>query len=210
MNKKGILVCISGFSGAGKGTVLNLLIKKYEQYALSISATSRKPRKGEQEGVHYFYKTKQEFEQLIAENKLIEYAQYVDNYYGTPSDYVFSKMEEGKDVILEIEIQGALQVKEKYPETVLIFIMPPSAAQLKERLEQRGTEDAATIAARLKRAAEEAHYCRSYDYVIINDDLKECLEELHQVIQAQHGRACQNADFIEKIKNDLKVFVKGE
>lgn len=135
MNKKGILVCISGFSGAGKGTVLNLLIKKYEQYALSISATSRKPRKGEQEGVHYFYKTKQEFEQLIAENKLIEYAQYVDNYYGTPSDYVFSKMEEGKDVILEIEIQGALQVKEKYPETVLIFIMPPSAAQLKERLE---------------------------------------------------------------------------
>lgn len=210
MNKKGILVCISGFSGAGKGTVLNLLIKKYEQYALSISATSRKPRKGEQEGVHYFYKTKQEFEQLIAENKLIEYAQYVDNYYGTPSDYVFSKMEEGKDVILEIEIQGALQVKEKYPETVLIFIMPPSAAQLKERLEQRGTEDAATITARLKRAAEEAHYCRSYDYVIINDDLKECLEELHQVIQAQHGRACQNADFIEKMKNDLKVFVKGE
>ena len=172
---KGILVVVSGFSGAGKGTIMKELMKQYDNYALSISATSRAPREGEVEGREYFFKTKEEFEQLISEGKFIEYAQYVNNYYGTPSDYVFSQMEQGKDVILEIEIQGALQVKEKYPNTLLVFVTPPTAEELKRRLVGRGTEDMATIEARLHRANEEAEYMNHYDYIVVNDNLEVCV-----------------------------------
>ena len=133
MSKKGILAIISGFSGAGKGTVVNRLLEK-ESYAVSISATTRKPRTGEVDGQNYFFRTKDEFEKMIANDQLIEYAEYVGNYYGTPKDYVFKKLDEGFDVILEIEMQGALKVKEKFPETALIFITPPSADELKKRL----------------------------------------------------------------------------
>ena len=139
MSKKGILAIISGFSGAGKGTVVNRLLEK-ESYAVSISATTRKPRTGEVDGQNYFFRTKDEFEKMIANEQLIEYAEYVGNYYGTPKDYVFKKLDEGFDVILEIEMQGALKVKEKFPETALIFITPPSADELKKRLVGRGTE----------------------------------------------------------------------
>ena len=128
MSKRGVLVVISGFSGVGKGTVVKKMMEDYEQYALSISATTRNPREGEQEGVHYFYKTREEFEQMIEEDALIEYACYVNNYYGTPKAYVEEQLEKGKDVILEIELQGALEVKKKFPETLLLFIAPPSAA----------------------------------------------------------------------------------
>ena len=141
MSKKGILAIISGFSGAGKGTVVNRLLEK-ESYAVSISATTRKPRTGEVDGQNYFFRTKDEFEKMIANDQLIEYAEYVGNYYGTPKDYVFKKLDEGFDVILEIEMQGALKVKEKFPETALIFITPPSADELKKRLVGRGTERA--------------------------------------------------------------------
>lgn len=137
MSKKGILAIISGFSGAGKGTVVNRLLEK-ESYAVSISATTRKPRTGEVDGQNYFFRTKDEFEKMIANEQLIEYAEYVGNYYGTPKDYVFKKLDEGFDVILEIEMQGALKVKEKFPETALIFITPPSADELKKRLVGRG------------------------------------------------------------------------
>ena len=139
MTKKGILTVISGFSGAGKGTIVRELVDRYG-YAVSISATTRDPRAGEQDGVHYFFKTKEEFEQMIADGALIEYASYVDNYYGTPKDYVMQKLEQGIDVILEIEMQGALKVKERFPEVSLIFITPPDAKVLRERLEGRGTE----------------------------------------------------------------------
>src|SRR5699024_2738358 len=138
--QKGILTVLSGFSGAGKGTVLRRLLEKYDNYALSISATTRGPREGEENGREYFFKTREEFEKMIAKDELIEYAMYVNNYYGTPKAYVQEQLAEGKDVILEIEVQGALKVKEKFPDTPLIFITPPTASELKRRLTDRGTE----------------------------------------------------------------------
>ena len=140
MANRGILVVVSGFSGAGKGTLMKHLLEKYDNYALSISATTRAPREGEEHGREYFFHTKQEFEELILQDALIEYAQYVENYYGTPKAYVEKQLEAGKDVILEIEIQGALKVKEKFPDTLLLFVTPPSAEELKRRLINRGTE----------------------------------------------------------------------
>ena len=151
-NGQGILVVVSGFSGAGKGTLMKALLEKYHNYALSISATTRSPREGEQDGREYFFVTRDKFESMIEEKELIEYAQYVNNYYGTPRQYVFQQMADGKDVILEIEIQGALKIKERFPEALLLFVMPPSADELKHRLTSRGTETADVIAARLHRA----------------------------------------------------------
>ena len=140
MREKGILIVVSGFSGSGKGTIMKELLKQYDNYALSISATTRNPRPGEEDGREYFFKTVEDFEKMIAKEELIEYARYVDNYYGTPRAYVEEQLEAGKDVILEIEIQGALKVKEKFPDTLLLFVTPPSAEELKSRLVGRGTE----------------------------------------------------------------------
>lgn len=211
MEKKGILCVVSGFSGAGKGTLMKALLEKYPgQYALSVSATTRSPREGEQEGVSYFYKTKEEFKQMIAEDALIEYAKYVEHYYGTPRAYVEEHLAAGRDVILEIEIQGALKVKEKFPETVLLFVTPPSAGELKARLVGRGTEDMATIEARLARACEESEGMELYDHIVINDELGTCVEELHEIIQSEHHRTSHNINFINKIREELKCFSKGE
>ena len=149
---KGILLVISGFAGTGKGTLVQELLKRYDNYALSVSATTRDPRPGEEDGVHYFFKTKEEFEQMIQEKKLIEYACYVGNYYGTPKEYVQEQLENGKDVILEIEIQGALKIKEQFPETLLLFMVPPSAQVLEDRLRGRGTETEEVLQKRLRRA----------------------------------------------------------
>ena len=149
MENKGKLVVISGFSGAGKGTLMKALMKEYgDSYALSVSATTRNPRPGEMDGVDYFFVTKDKFEQMIAEDALIEYAQYVGNYYGTPKEYVQQQLDLGKNVILEIEIQGALKIKEKFPDTVLMFVTAPNANELKNRLVGRGTETPEVIAAR--------------------------------------------------------------
>lgn len=211
MENKGILCVVSGFSGAGKGTVMKALLEKYpSRYALSVSATTRAPREGEKEGVAYFFKTQEEFQRMIEEDALIEYAGYVDHYYGTPRAYVESEMEAGRDVILEIEIQGALKVKEKFPETVLIFIMPPTAEELKRRLVGRGTEDMATIEARLARAFEEAAGMEQYDYIVVNDSLETCVEELHQIMLSEHHRTGRNIEDIYKIREELKGFSKGE
>ena len=150
--EKGIIVIISGFSGAGKGTVMKKLLSEYDDYALSISATTRAPRPGEAEGREYFFKTVDEFKKMINKDELIEYAQFVGNYYGTPKAYVEQKLNEGKDVILEIDLQGAMIIKEKMPDVTLVFITPPSASELKNRLVGRGTEDMDTINARLKQA----------------------------------------------------------
>ena len=149
---KGILVVVSGFSGAGKGTVMKRLLEKYNDYALSISVTTRNPRPGEEDGREYFFRTKEEFEKLIKEDALIEYAQYVENYYGTPRSYVEEQLQAGKNVILEIEIQGAMKVKEKIPEALLVFVTPPTVEELEKRLKGRGTETAQVIAERLARA----------------------------------------------------------
>lgn len=205
---KGILVVVSGFSGAGKGTVMKELMRRYDNYALSVSVTTRAPRPGEEDGREYFFRTKEEFEQLIREDALIEYAGYVDNYYGTPRFYVEQKLEEGKDVILEIEIQGAMKVKEKNPETLLVFVTPPTVEELKRRLEGRGTEKADVIASRLSRAAEEAEGMDAYDYILINDDLDECVERMHALIQSEHFRMSRNTEFINRIKEESKAFNK--
>ncbi|MBQ2745958.1 MAG: guanylate kinase [Lachnospiraceae bacterium] len=210
MKERGVLVIVSGFSGAGKGTVMKALMGKYDNYALSISATTRAPRTGEENGREYFFKSVEEFEKMIAQDQLIEYANYVGNYYGTPKAYVESKLDEGKDVILEIELQGAMKVKEKMPDTVLIFITPPTAEELKNRLVGRGTEDEATINARLRRASEEAGYMEKYDYLLINDDLDTCVRELHELIQSEHWKVSRNIDRINFIREDVKIFSEGE
>lgn len=204
MNKKGILIVVSGFSGAGKGTLMKEIMKQYDNYALSISATTRAPREGEVHGKEYFFSTVDEFEKMIANNELIEYAKYVDNYYGTPRAYVEQKLEEGKDVILEIEIQGALKVKEKFPETLLLFVTPPTVEELRRRLIGRGTETMEVIENRMKRAVEESEDMDQYDYLVINDDLQTCVREMHQIIQEEHKRTFRNIDFIEQIKRELK------
>ena len=204
MIHKGILIVVSGFSGAGKGTIMKELLKKYDNYALSISATTRGPREGEVDGREYFFKTREEFEKMIAKDELIEYAMYVNNYYGTPKAYVEEQLNAGRDVILEIEIQGALKVKEKFPETLLLFVTPPTAEILKNRLVGRGTETMDVIEQRMKRACEEAEGMEKYDYYVVNDVLEDCVEHVHQIIQAEHSRSYRNIEFAEHIKRDLK------
>ena len=203
MNKEGILIVVSGFSGAGKGTIMKALLERYDNYALSISATTRNPRPGEEEGKAYFFKTTEEFEKMIAKDDLIEYAMYVGNY-GTPKAYVEEQLCAGKDVILEIEIQGALKVKEKFPNTLLLFVTPPSAEELRKRLEGRGTETQEVIDGRMKRAIEEAEYMDQYDYLVVNDELDVCVEEMHHLIQGEHERCFRNQTFIEHMKRELK------
>lgn len=210
MDKKGILIVISGFSGAGKGTLVKALLKKYDNYALSISMTTRKPREGERDGVEYFFTDRERFEETIRQNGLIEYAQYCDNYYGTPRAYVERQMEAGNNVILEIEIQGALKIKEQFPESLLIFITPPSGAELKRRLVSRGTESSDVVARRLARAAEESEGMEAYDYIVVNDDLDVCVEEVHQLVEASRRAPVRSGAFIEEIRNELKAFSKGE
>lgn len=202
--KKGILIVVSGFSGAGKGTLMKKLMQDYDNYALSISATTRQPRVGEEDGREYFFRTKEEFEKMIARDELIEYARYVENYYGTPKQYVMEQLEAGKDVILEIEIQGALKVKKKFPDTLLLFVTPPSAEELRKRLIGRGTETMEVIEQRMQRAIEESDGMESYDYYVINDDLDTCVDEVHRIIQAEHSRSTRNHAFADKIKRDLK------
>lgn len=206
MNKKGILVVVSGFSGAGKGTVMKELLGRYGNYALSVSVTTRNPRPGEEDGREYFFRTREEFETLIREDALIEYARYVDNYYGTPRSYVEEKLSEGRDVILEIEIQGAMKIKEKIPEALLVFVTPPSVDELKKRLEGRGTESLDDIASRMRRAGEEAEGMDAYDYILVNDDLDECVERMHQIIMSEHFRTARNTAFVQKIKEETKAF----
>lgn len=212
-DQRGILAVISGFSGAGKGTLVKEIFSTYEkEYSLSISATTRKPREGEVDGVQYFFIDREVFEQRIQENQFLEYAQYVDNYYGTPKDFVFGKLNQGISVILEIEMQGALKVKEQYPETVLIFVTPPTAEELEARLRGRGTETEDVIQSRLARAAEEAVYMDKYDYIVLNEDGKvaECAAKLHHIIETEKKRTMYNGQLIHDLTADLAKYKKGE
>ena len=208
MNHRGLLVVVSGFSGVGKGTLVKKLVTECDNYALSVSMTTRKPREGEIDGVSYFFVDHDTFEQTIAQDGLVEYASYVGNYYGTPKAYVEEQLEAGKDVILEIEIQGALKVKEKFPDTLLLFVTPPSAKELKNRLIGRGTETMDVIESRLARAVEEAEGIESYDYLVVNDVLEDCVEEVHQIIQNEHYRVNRNESAIQEMRNELKAFSK--
>ena len=205
MKKKGMLAVISGFSGAGKGTLMKKLMDNYDNYSLSISATTRAPRPGERDGVDYFFVTRERFLEMIKNDELLEYAQYVDNYYGTPKAYVEAEMKKGKDVILEIEIQGALKIRAKYPESVLIFITTPTAEELKKRLMHRGTESEEVIKRRLERAALEAVGVEAYDYILVNDDLDKTIKHLNYLIQDQHMRASQQLEFLEQFQKELRT-----
>lgn len=204
MNNKGFLIVISGFSGAGKGTVVKRLVEKYG-YSLSISATTRAPREGEENGREYYFKTEEEFQNLIDYNGFIEWAQYVDNYYGTPRKFVEQEMAEGRDVILEIEVQGAMNVKEQYPDAILIFITAPSAGILKERLQGRGTESAEVVEKRMKRAAVESEDIREYDYIVVNDEIEQCVNDVNSIIVGKKCLLENNIQFIEDIKRELKA-----
>lgn len=207
---KGVLTVVSGFSGAGKGTVMKRLIQKYDDYALSISVTTRKPREGERDGIEYFFKTKEEVETMIENDEFLEYARYVDNYYGTPRFYVEEMLAKGKNVILEIEIQGAMQIKAKNPEAVLVFVTPPSFEELRNRLVGRGTETADVIESRLRRASEEAEGMPSYDYILVNDQVEDCVDRLHQIILSERAKAQRNEEFINTIRQDARIFMKGD
>lgn len=210
ITEKGVLTVLSGFSGTGKGTVVKELLRRHEQYALSVSATTRAPREGEVHGREYYFLTTEEFEQMIGEGAFYEYARYVDHYYGTPKAFVEEQLQKGKNVILEIEIQGALEIKRQNSDCLLIFLIPPSAEELKARLAGRGTESEDVIMARLRRAVDEAEGVEAYDYILENNDLEECVNRLHGLIQSAHSRAGTKLDQVNRIREDLKAMVKGE
>lgn len=209
--RQGMVAVLSGFSGAGKGTIMKHLLDEYPgRYNLSISATTRSPRTGETDGVEYFFKTKEEFEKMIAEDAFLEYASFNGNYYGTPRAYVEELTKEGKDVLLEIEVQGALQVRKIFPDAVLLFVTPPSADALKERLVGRGTETGEEIRNRLDISSRESLLMEKYDYLIVNDDLDEAVQTVHDIIESE-GRKCgRNRLNIEEMQKELKKFAKGE
>ena len=209
MKEKGILIVLSGFSGAGKGTLVKKLLQTHDDYALSISMTTRNPREGERDGVEYFFRTKEQFEENIRQDGFIEYACYCGNYYGTPKKYVEEQLEAGRNVILEIEIQGALKVKEQFPESLLMFVTPPTAAELQRRLIGRGTETEEVIMQRLARASEESEGIEAYDYIVVNDDLDVCVEELHCLVNAARRAPVRRDAFIKEIREELKGFAKG-
>ena len=207
---KGSLIVVSGFSGAGKGTIMKKLVSETEAFALSISMTTRAPREGEQHGKEYYFVTKEVFEETIANDGLVEYACYCGNYYGTPKSYVDEMLSAGKNVLLEIEMQGAMKIKERFPEAVLLFVMPPSAKVLYERLVGRGTETKEVIDKRMARAVEESQGIEQYDYIVVNDDLDTCVEEVKAIVAASANAAVRNREFIELVRGELSSLVKGE
>ena len=191
-NDKGLLLVISGPSGTGKGTVCKRLLEKNDNIFLSVSATTRKPREGEIDGVSYHFYDEDKFRNLIAKNQFIEWAAFCDNYYGTPKAPVVENIENGRDVMLEIEIEGAMKVRAKHPEGVYIFLFPPSIEVLEERLKGRGTETDEVIAKRLARAKEEFKMCTKYNYYVVNDDLEKAVEEIEAIIVAEKARKERN------------------
>ncbi|MCI8956393.1 MAG: guanylate kinase [Eubacterium sp.] len=206
--KKGKLLVISGFSGVGKGTVVNYLKEHNDNYKISVSVTTRNPRENEINGIHYHFITNEQFENMITENKLLEYAGYVDHYYGTPKEFVEESLEKGNDVILEIETKGALQVKENKPDAILIFILPPSAEELKNRLVGRQTETEHVINERLKKAAEETDNIEKYDYYVLNDEVDKCAQHIENI--KNNNPQSLDLDFVNQIKSEVLMFAKGD
>lgn len=189
LNERGLLVVISGPSGVGKGTIRKALFNIPDNnFCYSVSMTSRKPRQGEVDGADYFFVTREEFEQRIKENRFLEYAEFVGEYYGTPTDYVETQLSKGKEVIVEIEVQGALQVREKMPEAVFVFIVPPSKQALLDRLTKRGTENSADIQKRVDKAEREYHLAYKYDYIVVNDDVENAADRIYAIIRAEHAK----------------------
>ncbi|AKS37991.1 guanylate kinase [Anoxybacillus gonensis] len=203
MKERGLLIVLSGPSGVGKGTVRKALFSQPDiQLQYSISVTTRKPREGEVDGVDYFFKTREQFEQMIRQNELLEWAEYVGNYYGTPIDYVEKTLQEGKDVFLEIEVQGAMQVRKVFPEALFIFLAPPSLSELRKRIEMRGTESEDLIRDRLQAAKEELEMMDAYDYVVENDQVELACERIKAIVMAEH---CRRERVAQRYKKMLEV-----
>ena len=196
---EGLLVVISAPSGGGKGTILKELFAKDDNLVLSVSATTRSPRPGEEHGKQYYFLQKEEFEELISQGKMLEYAQYVGNYYGTPRESVEQWMAQGKDVVLEIEVQGGAQIKKLMPGCVSIFILPPSMEVLEKRLRDRGTEEDATVRKRLEKAREEIPHAKDYDYVVFNDRLEDAVEDLRAILRAEKRKYHRNETAVERV-----------
>ena len=207
MKDKGTLVVISGFSGAGKGTVSKALVEKFG-YSLSVSATTRQPREGEQDGREYYFKSEDDFLRLIDYNGFIEYAQYVDHYYGTPRKFVEDELEAGHVVILEIEVQGAMKIKEQYPDAILLFITAPSIEVLKNRLIGRGTETAEVVENRMRRAAEEAESIEQYEFIVSNEEgkLEDCMNTIHSIIESESCRITKRQEFVASLREGLEEY----
>lgn len=186
MSTKGLLIVLSGPSGVGKGTVCSALRGQVPDLVYSVSATTRKPRMGEVDGVNYFFKEREQFLSMIENDQLLEFAEYVGNYYGTPRDFVEETIAKGKDIILEIEVQGALKVREKFPEGIFIFLTPPSLDELKDRIVGRGTENQATIDHRMSVAVDEMELIRHYDYAVVNDEINHACKRIESIIIAEH------------------------
>ena len=196
---KGTLVVFSGPSGCGKDTILQKYLDGREDVFLSISATTRSPRPGEVDGVNYFFLSEEQFKKKIAHDGMLEYACYCGNYYGTPRDSVYQKLDAGIDVILEIEVQGALQIKERCPEAAMIFVMPPSMEELRSRLVGRGTEDMETVEKRLSQAREEMKAAPQYDYIIVNNTIEQAAEDLHAVLRSQRLKTENQKEFLNEV-----------
>lgn len=203
---KGLLIVMSGFSGAGKGTLMKRLLSDYDDYCFSVSMTTRAPREGEVDGKDYFFVDRDTFEKTIKENGLVEYAEYCGNYYGTPKAYVDKQLKAGKCVILDIEVQGAKQIKKKFPDTLMVFVTPPSIEVLLKRLRARGTETEEVIMQRIKRAKEEAKSIDAYEFLVINDDLDTAVEDMHKMVMSARFATSRNTGFIEEIKNELSTY----
>ncbi len=207
MTQRGVLTVLSGFSGVGKGAVTKRLLEKYDGYALSVSVTTRAPRPGEQDGREYYFRSEEEFQRMIEEDELIEYASFCGHYYGSPRSYVEEQLSLGHDVILEIEIQGARRIRRLFPDALLLFLMPPDAKTLLDRLTFRDTEEKAVIAERLRRAAAEAEGIEEYDYVLVNKEnqLEECVDSMHALIGCEHWKVNRNLPFINEVREEIKA-----
>ncbi len=204
LNRKGLLLVVSGPSGAGKGTICKALLNKNDQIKLSVSATTRKPRNGEVHGVNYFFIEKEEFTKMIENGGFLEYAQIYDNFYGTPKAAIIECLEKGQDVILEIEMQGARQIKEVYPEGVFIFVLPPSLEELKSRIVGRGTETQEEIEKRFSCAFEEINQIVNYDYFIVNEDIEKSVSDVEAIICAEKNKVTRyKNNIIDKFKEEL-------
>ena len=200
MMSKGILFVVSAPAGCGKDTILEEVLLRNDNLFYSVSATTRAMREGEKEGVSYFFKTRDEFEEMIANAQLLEYTEYCGNYYGTPKQAVMDMLEQGKDVILKIEIEGAANIKKMFPDAALVFILPPSVNELSRRLHKRGTEDEATIQRRLETARNELEFAKNYDYAIVNGDLGKAIDDFMTVIAAEKFAVKRNLDLIKEIE----------